>query len=896
MIKDIRYSGHAAQPSPYESPDGQLDLSLNLLCEDGHIKPVAAPATLFIPLAGRPVIIHTVTGNLKNYICLLESAQKTKVYWQRHDSVSSTLIAEFNDVLDITAVGNTLVIATSDGIFYALWKTDGYIPLGHRPPSISIDFGMYKISILNESGTFSIPASCEPVNTTLRPNLKRDKAEKEDLAMLTQMAYGLLLPELQEKVISKGYFYMPFFIRYAFRLYDGSYAWHSAPLLMLPSVMPPIIKYSSTGKDPEEGFLDAKLTLNVPYFGLSHRILPDGVDTLQDWADIVSSIDVFISSPIYTYDQSKDIDWVPFVSLRKILSRISPPGQDSALPDQVFAGHFADSVGSPYVDHTMDTTGPGTYLNIKPHPDFHRNVESRHDFYKVAEIDVKDIKAMAAMTPLKFKDENMTALETRTTLPDDFRSHFPLRASSLFSYNSRLCLCGLEIMPADPFPIRTLMQFGNPGSGSVSNASITVWSRINGIRCHAVHVGNADREADRWYSPASNFPRYIFYPDASAYKMKISVPGIRDYIIDLKPHDFLNGAFWYRGIDALSVDPAPAENASQEESSTPDRIAIQSKIYISEVNNPFVFPAEGIVTVGTGNVISLSTAAKALSQGQFGQFPLYAFTSEGVWALEVSSTGTIAARQPITRDVILECTRPLQMDSAVLFITVRGIMLISGSQTQCITDAINSVESSDVSRLPGMAKLHSMLGHGADTCLPAVPFLEFIAECGMLYDYVHQRVVVYNPRYTYAYVFSLKSKEWGMMFSSIGSGINSYPEALAVNHDGALLNFSSMEGEETKGLFVTRPLKLDAPDVLKTMDTVIQRGRFQKGHVQSVLYGSRDLVSWYLIWSSKDHFLRGFRGTPYKYFRIACLTTLSVDESISGASLRFTPRLTDQPR
>ena len=223
-------------------------------------------------------------------------------------------------------------------------------------------------------------------------------------------------------------------------------------------------------------------------------------------------------------------------------------------------------------------------------------------------------------------------------------------------------------------------------------------------------------------------------------------------------------------------------------------------------------------------------------------------------------------------------------------------MLISGSQTQCITDVINSNEPFDVLQLPGMTKLHTMLGHDADSCLPTAPFLEFIAECGMLYDYVHQRVIVYNPHYTYAFVYSLKSKEWGMMYSTIEAGINSYPEALAVDHDGALLNFSSMDGEPTKGLFVTRPLKLETPDVLKTMDTVIQRGHFKKGNVQSVLYGSRDLFNWHLVWSSKDHYLRGFRGTPYKYFRIACVTSLAKGESIFGASLQFNPRQTDQPR
>lgn len=166
----------------------------------------------------------------------------------------------------------------------------------------------------------------------------------------------------------------------------------------------------------------------------------------------------------------------------------------------------------------------------------------------------------------------------------------------------------------------------------------------------------------------------------------------------------------------------------------------------------------------------------------------------------------------------------------------------------------------------------------------------------MLYDYVHQRVIVYNPAYTYAYVFSLKSREWGMMYSTIKVGINSYPEALAVDLSGKLLNFSDTDGTATKGLMVSRPLKLDAPDILKTVDAIIQRGNFAKGHVSSVLYGSRDLCNWFLVWSSKDHYLRGFRGTPYKYYRIACVTSLAAEESITGATVQFTPRLTDQPR
>ena len=266
--------------------------------------------------------------------------------------------------------------------------------------------------------------------------------------------------------------------------------------------------------------------------------------------------------------------------------------------------------------------------------------------------------------------------------------------------------------------------------------------------------------------------------------------------------------------------------------------------------------------------------------------------------MEVSTTGSYSARQPITRDVCINPDGITQLDSAVMFPTDRGLMLISGSQTQCISEALNSECPFDATTLPGFTKLHAMLGHepATDHCLPTLPFRTFLQQCRMIYDYVHQRVIVYAPSVTYAYVYSLKTNQWGMIFSRLASHLNSYPEALAVDADNAVLNFSQSEASSVNCLYVTRPLKLDAANVLKTVDNVIQRGLFRRGNVATVLYGSRDLVHWHLVWSSKDQYLRGFRGSPYKYFRIGGVATLSADENIFGASVQFTPRQNNQPR
>lgn len=911
MIKEIKYSGYTAQPSDYEAPDGDLALSINLINENGNLVAINQPDadSAFQLQAGEKVLfIHNVPGQ-KNYILLRPgTGDSVNVYWLKksssaNDTGDALFLAALNKVLGLDAVGNTLIIATEDGLEYFLWRGDNYTRLKSRPPFISIDFGAYQAGTLTDKNEVTIPGQCAPSWSSFQ-----DPPDKAMLEEFTQMGYGLLLSTIADKVTQEGYFYQPFFVRYAYRLYDGSYNWHSAPILILPTIIPPIIKYSDNVSNPTSSSIPATLQLSIPYFGLAYRILSDGVNELHDWFDIIAGIDIFISAPIYTYDQSKNLPVRPVRQLSAILSGVSPDKTMSSsgrptevIADEVFVGHYGDGILSGYVDHTIKKADYNQLcLYIPQHESFYENIRDTHDFYKVAEIDLYNIKAMTSMAQLKFKDKNLSSLTSRQRLEDEYQSHCKIAASSVYAFNSRLNLGGVRIVPAEPFPIRSIMQYGDPSGESAASVRITVWTRLNGIKCYAVHNGVSSIEADVWHNPEKNFPRYIYYPDASAYKMEFYLSDTQKYTIDLVPHDFLNGAYYFKGKESMGVNPLPA-NAEPETSDCPSSLSAGSKIYTSEVNNPFLFTATGINTVGSGDVYAICTAAKALSQGQFGQFPLYAFTSEGVWALETGANGAYVARQPITRDVCINPDGITQIDSAVLFPTDRGIMLISGSQTECISETINSETPFDLLDLPGMDKIHAMLGHldsaaRPDTCLPILPFSEFLAGCGMLYDYIHQRVIVFNGKCTYAYVYSLKTRLWGMMYSDISTAVKSYPEALAINKNNNLVDFSSLSEDEVPALLVTRPLKLDAPDILKTVDTIIQRGHFRKGHVQSVLYGSRDLVNWSLVWSSKDHYLRGFRGSPFKYFRIVLLCNLSPEEGLSGASVQFTLRKTNQLR
>lgn len=905
MIKDIKYSGYSAVPSDYECQDGQLATSLNLISEENQLKAIGQPKPTAIGLSAsqKAAYIHE-TSSYKHYILLEEK----KVSWldEQTNPDNTTIPVELRtftnaDIYQFSSVGNTLIILCSDGIHYFLWKDESksYLYLGTHLPELPISFGLqgtfcgsegFNISFNKIKYTGSGTTATDPF-CALFSDENKQKITSQVLAQVNKF--------IAEQSVAKGKFVFPFFVRYAYRLYDGSLTMHSAPILMTAStdICPEAAVLRVKG--PKEDECDnCDITLYMMLQTLDYAVvLPSRIEELKKWSDIISSVDIFISKPIYTYDQngectrfevSQDTDTY---TVCKLMNQ----GASTTTYPQRYQQHQIHSLYALHFNNFSDIYRYRVALPKRSQDSIKEEIKSTSLFYLLESIKIDNLQT--ERTAINVKEDYLQSLVTREVMTDDYDSHDTLIASSAFVYNSRLNISNVKKKLYDTYNTAAMLQHTDGYVGVWSNmeatrfdstAGYSVFFHIRQDGKELIVQGESGQLAGHLYAPLT----FLFYPNTNAYKATIvtwnGIPWTCE--VPLEKHAMLNGAFYFNGWE----NP---KQGGQDRSNAPSAIIdLPNKVYTSEVNNPFFFPLLGINTVGTGKILAISTAAKALSEGQFGQFPLYAFTTEGVWALEISATGTYSARQPITRDVILPNTEPLQMDSAVLFATDRGIMVISGSTTQCISEAINSENPFDVLELSCMGKLHTMLGHDADTCLPIAPFSQFLTNCGMLYDYVHQRVIVYNKNYTYAYIYSLKSKEWGMMYSTIADGINSYPEALAVDHDGRLLNFSSNDVTPQKGLLVTRPLKLETPDVLKTMDTVIQRGHFLKGHVQAVLYGSRDLYNWHLIWSSKDHYLRGFRGTPYKYFRIACVTALGEDESLFGASLQFTPRQTNQPR
>ncbi|MEG2599862.1 MAG: hypothetical protein RSA66_10365 [Muribaculaceae bacterium] len=905
MIKEIKYNGHTAVPSDYENADGDLTTAIGVIPEDGTLKPLLPPSEVLELSTGDVVKYIHETSNFKHYIILKNNGN---LNWLTNTSQTQTLLRIFTlEIFQVTAIGNTLIVLAADGMHYFLWKgdTDGYLYLGTEIPECSISFGLQGEMVRTDEFEISF-------NSISEGNIWNEFSD-ENKTKVTQQVLAKVNKFIADNSTSKGKFIYPFLLRYAYRLYDGTLTKHSAPILMIASsdLAPQAFWSHITGKG---SYTNAKLQIVAMLQTLDYAVVSSyQLTNLLKWKDIVNSVDIFVSKPIYTYNQNGEC--TKFTNVDKSDCYCVCKHTNQAVSTTTYPLRYQEHDFHKLFAFTFNPTTltyPSGRLMLPPRSvdDVKNDIKDCAQFYKLESIKVEQLKT--ERTIISIEEDYLQSIVTREVMTDDYDSHDRIIPQYSFSYNNRLNIANIKKELFCGHDVSSLFIFSNGYVINWSDAPPTILDKTQVVSVYVfikqdgrdiIVEGNAGELG-------INAPiLFFYYPNTNAFKAIIvrSTNGLGDYYeVPLEKHAFLNGAFYFGGWDDLSVRTSSYPTASHNV-----MIDIDNKIYTSEVNNPFVFPLLGINTVGTGKIHGICAAAKALSEGQFGQFPLYAFTSEGVWALEVSNTGSYSAKQPITRDVCINTNSITQIDSAVLFATNRGIMLISGSQTQCITDTINAQDIFSVADLPKSNSVISIFNSKAHNYeqldikdITLLSFLDYLSACRMIYDYTHQRIIVYNPNMRYAYVYSLKTRAWGMMLSSISDNVNAYPEALAMSNrqkaDGTivpiLVDFTVSSADSATALLITRPLKCDDPNMFKTFDTVIQRGFFKNENIRQILYGSNDLYNWHIVWSSTDKYMRGFSGTPYKAFRLAVVCRLSKSDNIFGCTVKFNPRRLNQPR
>jgi len=289
MDQEITFAGLANSPSGHIAADGQLAMCIGLMPKRGELSPVKAPHGKYSLPDGYEMLCEHVTPlGTRIIVRLRDGAQggdggADLLYWgpavaSRPLSQSDfSCIEEFGSVRDVAACGKLLVIATGGGLAYAHWTSAGYAILNLRNPPI-VEFGLQKVGAMSMEKRYAVPSwmavsspsagfgegawTTHPATTV--------KATEAETA--TRLVFGDFKAAVASQIEARGYFHSPFFVRYALRLHDGSHILPSPPVLMLPSLLPPMLKASATAST---GSNEAVLTLDASsmnFFSLRYRV------------------------------------------------------------------------------------------------------------------------------------------------------------------------------------------------------------------------------------------------------------------------------------------------------------------------------------------------------------------------------------------------------------------------------------------------------------------------------------------------------------------------------------------------------------------------------------------------------------------------------------------------
>lgn len=898
-------------PSDLLSDDSELLESDGFIFKDGEMKAVQKG----VSIGNVPYKIMYV-HKMADYENIIAYDGTTNIYWYTKDD-SGNIVSpldgvtkSFNvgTVYDVNSIGNTLVCATSEGIHYLLYKGNKYKDLGKELPRLDYNFtferptGNYR---QEESGRTLCNAEnavetkrgesyFNPSNHKFiqAGGVKPDGSETKSYTMFSIKVSSdpKYENEFQETiqghvaqainwVKSKNMFAFPFFLRCAFRMFDGSYCRITTPIICYPTVNKNCMFSSAYFEDTSKTYSDYHQmdSAQSMFYFIEYRELLFWFESISsDWSDIIKEIVVFASDQVVPFYIDKG--W-HFESPNGIHNKYAYANfgyktyEEKLFTYDVDASTSTDTSLRPYTRSVHDELLP----KYKSDDQIINELLTKTVFYKLFTVPISNssiggsnyhytVTGMGG-EPAFISDGTLENLQEQEQLKvDDYYGWASLSAKSIYNYNGRLNLIGAT---------RTHFAGFNKfvGKDPTKDYDFLMFTHIISDKCDTWVKGYV-------FSDKDFLQGWLFYPDPNATEVIFKAG--EEYIrIKLKAHLRLNGAYTFPVLPPNKPQEFTKISDSDFQkivTSVNDKEDLNSQIFTSVVNNPFVFEASGDNTVGTGKILGIIANTEAVSQGQFGQYPLMVFTGEGIYGLSVNSEGLYSRAYPISREVCNEDSPLVPTDRLVFFASKKGLMAASGGSVACMSEQMRG-------RVP---RNFATFGEGK--------FLDFLKDCFIAYDYRDSILRIFSKGKSYQYIYNMVDKTFSMVNSGIEAQavVNDYPDNLIQDTNGNVYSLTSKpdineDTESYSGSFTTRPLKLGGSMTLKSLRAVKHLFDSDEGTIGLEIYGSNDCKHWCKLPS--------VGGKPWKYFTFKyTLQNFKAADSFAGSIVEVQSRREDKMR
>ena len=844
-------AGITRTPSDFLCEDGELAECINLTTDHEELKVMVDPQLTDISVDGSLCFVHHVEAGTTNYIYVSGSLLM-------HEAENILGGGTLSGTPKIQSIGKTLIVADNNGMRFTMWNgTEGkYKYLGDQIPRPRVNFylGGYYDNLVEEE------ISCKSIIVYENNRWWVGVNKQGDW----NNAVVGLYEKLKKKLHQKKCFYGSFCVRVALKLYNGSYYHISNPIMMANQFN----SYCVADIRDESLCL---VTMKLWGQELYYKMLED----YSEWSDIVSEVTLFVSAEERMHDTNAD-------------ATIDAGREHVPICDFISGNLFYHH--SEHVDYTGDSGTRHIVLNSISDDEVGKNLVENGVFYKLCGLGKQSMSDFAK-TSSHFTVHTLENIQTQTQLPnDDYFSHCRMMPGFIYAYNSRLNLANVKRGFFSGFNL--FLPYSNENTFTYqAYVYIKTTSGVRIVRSH--------------YSTQQKQGLYFYYPDPRAYKAEIYLMSGQQiellFSLTLKEHPSLNGAYYFRGFpDGSEGEPGNDGDWENEKAVNDEPEDLGNQIVTSEVNCPLVYNANGYNAVGDGQVLAMATQSVALSEGQFGAFPLIVFTDRGLWAMSVDRTGLYEATDPMPREVCINPNAILETDGAVFFVSQKGLMVIVGNKVQCVSELINGVafNTGDVPDIATGNDWSSIIG----ACASGSSFLEYIRDsrCFLAYDYADSRILIIQPGKSYSFVYNIAdgtiSKTIINGSNNIARAVRSYPDCLLQDTDNKVYTLYNKEREDEvsarkKGFLITRPMKLSGPVSVKSLRELVNVGCWSKkngSRVKTQVFVSDNLEDWYTMASRF--------GAAAKYFRIALYIEMLPTERLSGTILYDQERRNENAR
>lgn len=909
MDKIISF-GKGIRRQPSVGEDGELSELVNLIPKNGELVNVRDMKEEF-RINGKLLAVHELTG-LRNYIIKIDDS----LYFSNNNGDEDIEIGRYGEIKSVTTIGNTVVISAANGMHYAIWNGSNYSKYSLSDFSASIGVFADNSEVVLRWQDKLTDFTFDKNNDTYRFS---DDKMKELYARMDSIINSVIASKdekLSRNNRNETFKYVSLGIA-ALKMYDNSYVAYSNIFTLDPPTKGHGIYDIKIAPEGENWRLQISFPL-TKYSVYANVSLPDSMK------DIVSGIDIFLSTPQTFYNLSEERDYsgnanevitFPMLSRGNIAIEVDGMqyyksvslsfediqngqrvrlkrvyGTEDVLP-------MSDLSTSNYIANSMFVYNGR--VNLAGITQLHTNIGKLLPFQQGAPyqgINTSNGVAGEKVYTDGYYGRAQDAYAENSTGSYDFQGGLTQRGVIEVDVETDDGISTNRYAGNIKYPLPPILSYP---SSKAKTMRIYIMRDIEGYNV-TYHVGTFPLTGLKLsdMSVYINADSYgLYYTQPRVIKLRHDGPGQVEEINvvwDVEWDD--NNPNWRDIADERDFEVVEqiAYGASNE------FMKRSNVIKYTPAYNPFSIPDINTLSVGKGEIKGVSTSAKALSQGQFGQFPLYAFCDDGIWALEVAGDGSYSAKQPISRDV---CNNPdsiTQIDGAVVFTTEQGLKLIQGSEVMLLSDTMDGHNVDESIYFPPYFFQDTSNNQEYEVFDRLVinetrDFRTILSTCKIAYDYPNRLLRIFPEGEGKWYVYSLDTREFASeeALGAVNAVVAGYPTPL-VQIGTTLYTFGDDVDSNTlrNGLLLTRPIDMGEPFAMKKLQDMklhYTKHNKEKGtFVKMVVYVSNDGEHW--------HVLPSLRKRSFKYYRIALITKMTDNDALSGMIMRYEVERTNKIR